>query len=166
MTDINYSINYSRSKTNSVNGGFVAILLGTYNGEKFLAEQLDSLENQTHKNWIIIASDDGSTDRTLEILQQYQAKWPVGKLTVLNGPKKGFCQNFLSLACNNIIRADYYAFCDQDDVWFDGKIERITQKFNEILEKSSKEIELLKEYKTALISAVVTGKVDLRNYNN
>lgn len=130
MTDFNHTVNLKHSTTTSVNGGLVAILLGTYNGEKFLAEQLDSLENQTHKHWIVIASDDGSSDHTLEILQQYQAKWPVGKLTVLNGPKKGFCQNFLSLACNNNIKADYYAFCDQDDVWFPSKLEIALRTIN------------------------------------
>jgi glycosyltransferase involved in cell wall biosynthesis len=101
----------------------VAILLCTYNGARFLAEQLDSLETQTHQNWVVIASDDGSTDQTLEILQQYQAKWPAGKLTIRSGPQKGFCQNFLSLACDPQIKADYYAFCDQDDVWLPTKLE-------------------------------------------
>ena len=101
----------------------VAILLCTYNGAQFLAEQLDSLETQTHQNWVVIASDDGSTDQTLEILRQYQAKWPAGKLTIRSGPQKGFCQNFLSLACDPIIQADYYAFCDQDDVWLPAKLE-------------------------------------------
>ena len=100
----------------------VAILLCTYNGARFLAEQLDSLEAQTHQNWVVIASDDGSTDQTLEILQQYQAKWPAGKLTIRGGPQKGFAQNFLSLACDPNIRADYYAFCDQDDVWLPKKL--------------------------------------------
>lgn len=101
----------------------VAILLCTYNGARFLAEQLDSLEAQTHQNWVIIASDDGSADQTLEILQQYQSKWASGKLTIRSGPKKGFCQNFLSLACDPEIKADYYAFCDQDDVWLPAKLE-------------------------------------------
>ena len=101
----------------------VVILLCTYNGARFLAEQLDSLESQTHQNWVVIASDDGSTDHTLEILQQYQAKWPAGKLTIRSGPQKGFCQNFLSLSCDPQIKADYYAFCDQDDVWLPGKLE-------------------------------------------
>jgi glycosyltransferase involved in cell wall biosynthesis len=100
----------------------VAILLCTYNWAKYLAEQLDSLETQTHQNWLIIASDDGSTDQTLEILQQYQAKWPSGKLAIRSGPQKGFCQNFLSLACDPEIKADYYAFCDQDDVWLPEKL--------------------------------------------
>ncbi|MBU3540809.1 glycosyltransferase family 2 protein [Polynucleobacter sp. UB-Tiil-W10] len=101
----------------------VAILLCTYNGARFLAEQLDSLEDQTHQNWVVIASDDGSTDQTLEILQQYQVKWPAGKLTIRSGPQKGFSQNFLSLACDPEIKADHYAFCDQDDVWLPEKLD-------------------------------------------
>ncbi|MBT8562128.1 glycosyltransferase family 2 protein [Polynucleobacter paneuropaeus] len=105
------------------NAPLVAILLCTYNGAWFLAEQLDSLESQTHQNWVVFASDDGSTDQTLEILQQYQAKWPSGKLAIRSGPQKGFCQNFLSLACDSEIKADYYAFCDQDDVWLPTKLE-------------------------------------------
>lgn len=110
-------------KSNPSDGPLVAILLCTYNGARFLAEQLDSLESQTHQNWVVIASDDGSTDQTLEILRQYQSKWPAGKLTIRKGPQKGFCQNFLSLACDSNIRADYYAFCDQDDVWLPKKLE-------------------------------------------
>lgn len=105
------------------NAPLVAILLCTYNGAQFLAEQLDSLEAQTHQNWVVFASDDGSTDQTLEILQQYHAKWASEKLTIRKGPQKGFCQNFLSLACDPKIKADYYAFCDQDDVWLLGKLE-------------------------------------------
>jgi glycosyltransferase involved in cell wall biosynthesis len=119
MTDFN------EEKSNSgpiSDAPLVAILLCTYNGGRFLAEQLDSLEDQTHQNWVVIASDDGSTDQTLEILQQYQAKWPAGKLTIRSGPQKGFCQNFLSLACDSNIKAKYYAFCDQDDVWLPEKL--------------------------------------------
>ena len=100
----------------------VAILMGTMNGARFLPEQLDSLAAQTHQNWVLIASDDGSADRTLEILQQYQAKWPAGKLIIKEGPKRGFCVNFLSMACDPAIKADYYAFCDQDDVWLPTKL--------------------------------------------
>jgi glycosyltransferase involved in cell wall biosynthesis len=72
---------------------------------------------------VVIASDDGSTDQTLEILWQYQARWSSGRLTIRSGPQKGFCQNFLSLACDPEIKADYYAFCDQDDVWLPAKLE-------------------------------------------
>ena len=100
----------------------IAILLCTYNGARFLAEQLASLEEQKHENWVVVASDDGSTDSTLEILRLYQAKWPAGKLTIRSGPQKGFCQNFLSLACDSMLKANYYAFCDQDDVWLPTKL--------------------------------------------
>ena len=101
----------------------VAILMGTKNGQQFLAQQLDSLEVQTHQNWMLIASDDGSSDDTLRILKVYQAKWPAGKVIIKEGPKQGFCVNFLSLACDPNIKADYYAFCDQDDVWLPTKLE-------------------------------------------
>jgi len=100
----------------------VAILLCTYNGARFLVTQLESIEGQAHQNWVVFASDDGSNDRTLEILQRYQASWPSGKLIIRSGPQKGFCQNFLSLACDPEIKANYYAFCDQDDVWLPKKL--------------------------------------------
>lgn len=101
----------------------MAILLCTYNGAIFLAKQLESLEAQTYPNWVIIVSDDGSNDATMEILRQYQAKWPAGKLIIRSGPQNGFCKNFLSLACDTAIKANYYAFCDQDDVWLPPKLE-------------------------------------------
>lgn len=104
-------------------GPLVAILMGTKNGARFLPEQLESLVAQTHQNWFLIASDDGSTDDTLQILKTYQAKWPAGKLIIKEGPKQGFCDNFQSMACNPGIKADYYAFCDQDDVWLPNKLE-------------------------------------------
>ena len=119
MTDF---INKNISLALNLDAPLVAILLCTYNGARFLAAQLDSLQAQTHQNWVVIASDDGSTDQTLEILQKYEAKWPSGKLTIRSGLQKGFCQNFLFLACDPEIKADYYAFCDQDDVWLPPKL--------------------------------------------
>ena len=104
-------------------GPLVAILMGTMNGARFLPEQLDSLAAQTHQNWVLIASDDGSTDDTLRILKVYQAKWPAGKLIIKEGPKQGYCVNFLSMACDPVIKANYYAFCDQDDVWLPAKLD-------------------------------------------
>jgi glycosyltransferase involved in cell wall biosynthesis len=104
-------------------GPLVAILMGTMNGARFLPEQLDSLQAQTYQNWVLIASDDGSTDDTLRILKDYQSQWAAGKLIIKEGPKQGFCVNFLSLACDPSIKADYYAFCDQDDVWSLNKLE-------------------------------------------
>ena len=116
-------------------GPLVAILMGTMNGARFLPEQLDSLELQTHQNWVLIASDDGSTDDTLRILKAYQAKWPAGKLIIKEGPKRGFCVNFLSMACDPGIKADYYAFCDQDDVWLATKLAVAIQNISEYQEE-------------------------------
>jgi len=104
-------------------GPLVAILMGTMNGARFLPEQLDSLVAQTYQNWVLIASDDGSTDDTVKILKLYQAKWLAGKLIIKEGPKQGFCANFQSMACDPSLKADYYAFCDQDDVWQPAKLE-------------------------------------------
>lgn len=101
----------------------VVILMATYNGEKFLAEQLESIAHQTHTNWVLIASDDGSTDSTLSILKKYQQSWGRKKLIIQKGPQLGFSHHFLSLATDPSIKADYYAFCDQDDIWMPTKLQ-------------------------------------------
>ena len=67
----------------------VTILLCTLNGERFLAEQLASLERQTFKNWKLIASDDGSWDRTKSILVAFQKSCQPGKVEIIDGPRRG-----------------------------------------------------------------------------
>ncbi len=104
--------------------GVVAIMLGTYNGERFLAEQLESISRQTHRQWVLWASDDGSTDNTLDILRSYQQRWPAGRLQILLNDALGATRNFMSLVHNPDIQADYYAYCDQDDIWESDKLER------------------------------------------
>jgi glycosyltransferase involved in cell wall biosynthesis len=101
----------------------VAILLCTYQGQRFLAPQLDSFQAQTHTNWEVWASDDGSKDDTHAILEEYQRKWPAGRLSIHNGPAEGFAANFLSLTCKAAVEADFYAYSDQDDIWEADKIE-------------------------------------------
>ena len=105
-----------------VSGDQVAILLGTYNGDRFLKEQLESFRKQTHKNFCVYASDDGSSDNTLSLLQDFSDR--TGKLNIIKGPKKGFCANFFSLINDKSIQSDYYAFSDQDDIWMPEKVER------------------------------------------
>lgn len=102
----------------------VAILLCTYQGQRYLAEQLISFEAQSHSSWEVWASDDGSKDDTHMILETYQRKWPEGRLFVRSGPAEGFAANFLSLTCKDIIGADFYAYSDQDDIWEADKLER------------------------------------------
>lgn len=101
----------------------VAILMCTYNGDKYLREQLESIDAQTHQNWSLVVSDDGSTDDTLSILNEYRQRWGGEKIDIRKGPQRGFCQNFLSLAVDSEIDADYFAFSDQDDIWLIKKLE-------------------------------------------
>jgi glycosyltransferase involved in cell wall biosynthesis len=100
----------------------VAILLATYNGERFLGEQLETLGQQQVDCIDIWASDDGSTDRTRDILQKARASWSRGVFRIIDGPRRGFAENFRSLILNPTIAADYYAFCDQDDLWDADKL--------------------------------------------
>lgn len=101
----------------------IAVLMCTYNGEAFLAEQLNSIEWQRHTNWTLVVSDDGSKDGTPAILQEYAKRWGGDRLSIVTGPGKGFVANFLSLTCRPDISADYFAWCDQDDVWNDDKLQ-------------------------------------------
>jgi len=101
----------------------VCILMCTYNGARFIAEQLASLERQSHKNWTLAVSDDGSQDQTLEILDTFSRHWASDRVKVVAGPKKGFACNFLSLTARDDINADYYAWSDQDDVWREDKLQ-------------------------------------------
>lgn len=105
----------------------VAILLCTYQGQRYLADQLDSFTIQSHTNWEVWVSDDGSKDDTISIIKLYQQKWQAGRLSLNFGPKKGFQANFLFLTCNTSINADYYCYSDQDDVWEADKLARAVE---------------------------------------
>jgi glycosyltransferase involved in cell wall biosynthesis len=105
----------------------VAILLCTLRGHDYLRQQLDSIVGQTHKSWSIWVSDDGSDQSTHTILDEYQTRLGSSRFNILRGPAQGFAANFLSLACNASIRAAYFAFADQDDVWEPEKLERALQ---------------------------------------
>lgn len=102
----------------------IAILLCTMQGVTYLSEQLDSIIDQEHKSWRIWASDDGSSDGTLSVLDGYQEKLGQEKISIKNGPSAGFVANFLSLTCLDDIKADYYAYADQDDIWEANKLTR------------------------------------------
>ncbi len=102
----------------------VLILLAVYQGEKFLKQQLDSIANQTINNIHILASDDGSSDGSVEILEVAKKSWEKGIFKIVKGPQKGVEENFRSLILNEDIEADYYAFSDQDDIWDSDKLEK------------------------------------------
>ncbi|MBB1063148.1 glycosyltransferase family 2 protein [Limosilactobacillus fastidiosus] len=100
----------------------VAILMSTFNGEKYLSSQIDSIIKQTYKNWHLYIRDDGSSDGTRDIIQQYSNKY--SNITFFNKnnmENKGVVKSFMELLEKT--DADYYMFSDQDDVWLPKKVE-------------------------------------------
>jgi glycosyltransferase involved in cell wall biosynthesis len=116
----------------------ISILLSTYNGSKYIKEQLDSLLNQSYKNIEIIVRDDGSSDNTIEILKSYNIK-PID--TKINLGAMGSFEELLKYALQNS-NSDYFMFCDQDDVWDTKKVEKTLVKMEE-MEKEFGNIPLL-----------------------
>lgn len=104
-------------------GNTVAVMMTTYNGEQFLEKQIASIRRQSHAAIDLWVSDDGSSDRTLEMLVRFGDDWNLGRFQVLQGPASGFSENFRSLIVNPDIEATYFAFADQDDLWDEDKLE-------------------------------------------
>lgn len=103
----------------------VTILLSTYNGEKYIIEQLDSLLAQTYPNICIFIRDDASIDNTVSLINDYIIKHPERQISWLPDTPDhnlGYQKSFWSLL-QNCPPSDYYSFCDQDDIWFPDKIE-------------------------------------------
>ncbi len=109
-------------------GSCVAILMATKQGERFLPQQLDSVRKQTHSNWTLWVSDDGSTDRSIELVEQFRHWGGKERVTVRSGPGQGHSANFLSLTCDRQIEADFFAYSDQDDIWEADKLARAVAK--------------------------------------
>ena len=106
----------------------VDILVATYNGEKYISEQINSLLCQTYNNIRIIISDDKSKDGTVDILKEYQKK--DSRVELFVQPKNlGYNNNFEFLLTKS--KSEYIAFCDQDDIWYEDKVERLFKKLIE-----------------------------------
>ena len=102
----------------------VDVLIATYNGEKYIKEQIESILSQTYQNIQLIISDDCSTDKTREILKQYEQS---DKIKIFYQEKNlGYIKNFDFLL--NQVESDLYMLSDQDDVWKPEKIEKSVEK--------------------------------------
>lgn len=104
----------------------VVIFLATHNGAEFLTEQLQSYRDQTHSNWELLVSDDGSTDRTVQIVEDFGKALPQ-KVSVRNGPGREFWRNFLAMVRLEGVDGDFFAFSDQDDIWMPEKLARAVE---------------------------------------
>lgn len=122
----------------------ICIVMSTYNGEKYLSTQLDSILQQENVNLIVYIRDDGSSDNTPVILREYAAKY--NNISISLEENIGFRKSFLK-ALRDAPECDYYGFSDQDDYWYPNKLE--------------KTIELLckKNASLAFGNAIVTNEV-------
>jgi glycosyltransferase involved in cell wall biosynthesis len=102
-------------------GGRVSVVMATFNGGRFLAEQLETLELQTCAPLELIIFDDGSTDDTLDIVEQFRTRASFPVLIRRNADRLGYGGNFLSAV--KLASGEFIAFCDQDDVWLPQKLE-------------------------------------------
>ena len=157
----------------------VCVLLSTYNGAEYLEEQLDSILAQTGFEVDILVRDDGSTDSTKEILQRYQDR---GALNVIWGENIGWRDSFMELVYN-APASDYYAFCDQDDIWLPEKLVTATERIsllkspnrlycsNTYYYKNGKNFGVIKKHTprydlyTSLVQNIATGCTMLFNHN-
>lgn len=144
----------------------IAILMATYNGEKYLTEQIDSIINQTYKDWKLYFRDDGSNDETVNIINKYCEEYP-NKLFLIkdNLECKSASKNFIQML--NYIAGfeefDYFMFSDQDDVWKEDKIEKTLT----IIEQENNKIPILVHTDLEVVdSKLKTLSKSFINYRN
>lgn len=120
----------------------IDILLSTYNGERFLREQIDSLLQQSFTDWKLLIRDDGSIDNSVAIIAEYAKSFPK-KIAILsdNAGNLGPAFSFEKLLAAST--APYIMFCDQDDVWLPNKIKITLEKMREMEQKYGKDLPLL-----------------------
>ena len=119
----------------------VTILLATFNGDKFIREQIESILSQTYTNWELLIHDDGSTDSTPVILNEYSLKYP-DKIKILVAPPTGCAKNNFLLLMNHA-DSNYIMFCDQDDVWHQDKIEKTLVEMQSVEKELSSDTPIL-----------------------
>ena len=119
----------------------IAVLIATYNGEKYIEELMDSFKMQTEKNFCCYIHDDGSSDATMEKLINYKKKNDLN-ITILDYPPTGSAKaNFISLL--NHIHEPYAMFCDQDDIWECRKIEILLNQIEAMEEEHGKDCPIM-----------------------
>ena len=118
----------------------IEILLATYNGERFLPEQIESITSQSFKDYYILASDDNSSDCTFEILRSYESVLGE-KIKVVRSNTRSAKENFYNLL--DMADAEYIALCDQDDFWESDKLEKSLKAIQRLEKRYGKETPIL-----------------------
>lgn len=133
---LNESTNLSREEEITIDNrdifnSDVTILMATYNGEKYISEQIESIINQTFSNWELLVRDDGSTDSTIKILEKFENKDSRIRIIRDEVGNLGQCLNFNELMKNAKLNS-YVMFSDQDDVWLPTKIEESMKEIKKV----------------------------------
>ena len=124
----------------------VNIIMCTYNGEKYIREQLQSIADNRVTEWNILISDDQSTDSTIQIAREFQKQYPDKIQIKVNDTKKGAIINFLSSIYQvgtTMEKEDFIMLCDQDDIWNSDKIEKTESCMNNLIKTYGNEMPLL-----------------------
>lgn len=116
----------------------VSIVMTTYNGEKYLKEQIDSILSSTYQEFEIYIVDDGSIDSTMGILEGYKEQYPDKIHISQNETNLGVTLNYLNAICNT--KSDYIMLCDQDDVWRKDKIAKTLKRMRRMEVQFGKDI--------------------------
>jgi len=127
------------------------ILMAAYNSEHFIGEQIESILNQTYKDWILIIRDDGSSDSTWEIAQKYALQYP-NRIKLIKGENSGSAANNFFMLLNQA-NSDYVMFCDNDDVWLPDKIRKTMDKMCEMERRLGKDKPILVHTDLSIVDA-------------
>ncbi len=120
----------------------IEILLATYQGEKYIREQIDSILTQSYSDWHLTISDDGSTDETVSIIDEYQSRYPDQIRAVRSKKKIGTARDHFFWLMQNC-GSDYICFCDQDDVWKPDKLKLFADRMREMEETEGQNTPIL-----------------------
>lgn len=146
----------------------IAILMATYNGEKYLEEQIDSIINQTYKEWKLYFRDDGSSDRTLQIINKYCRKYPDQLFVIENDSNcHSASKNFMKMLeyFKDSNEFEYFMFSDQDDVWKSDKIEKTVSIAKEKSENMPILVHTDLEVVDSELKTLSTSFINYRNLN-
>lgn len=136
----------------------ITVLMSTYNGEKYILEQLKSLERQENVFINLFIRDDGSTDNTVQIIKEYKTERM--NIELICGKNVGVRESFIWLIKNCPYKTEYYAFCDQDDYWLEEKLISAIKMMN----KDKEEIPKL-YYSNILVTDEKLNIITKSNYN-
>lgn len=135
----------------------VSVVMCTYNGEKYLREQIDSILSQTYPIYELLIQDDLSTDSTLDILSEYEARYSFVKV-LRNKKNMGVPQNFKSIFFQ--ATGEYIVVSDQDDIWLCNKIECMLKAIGNNLLITSASYSIVQEYENSILDSVALKTPD------